>query len=323
MIGEIETIIVRNLAGKASCEDIVVLSEWIAEKKENKQAFTRYKKYWDAEVSGTTVRNREAGSEQLLSRIRQSQSHHFIFPQWLKYAGIAAAVATFAWFIFQKVYLTETPQTVNNYSFITGESTSDFQLPDGTNIILNKNSSLTYSDSFGAKSREVTLKGEGFFEVAKDLKKEFTVKLAENRVIVLGTTFNIKNYSEDNILTATLIEGSIRFETAEQSVKIQPDQQIIFNKSNSQLDINVVSTEVFTAWKDQLLRYRSIPFTELLSLLTKQYGVEFELKNSELGTRIVSGTFDSHLSVEQILNMLKKNINFKWKKSNYKYMITK
>jgi ferric-dicitrate binding protein FerR (iron transport regulator) len=321
MIQEIETIIVRNLSGEASCEDILSLSEWIMEKKENQQAFTRYKKYWDAEISGTTIRDREAAGKLILSHIRHR--HQFIPLQWLKYASIAAVITAFAWLFFQKNDLKETSQTVNNYSFITGESVSKFQLPDGTNIILNKNSSLTYSDSFGDKSRDVTLKGEGYFEVTKNSQKEFTVNLGESRIIVLGTTFNIKNYSEDNILTATLLEGSIRFEAAEQSVKIQPDQQILFNKSDAHLDIMIVPTEQITAWKDHLLYYRSIPFSELLSMLTKQYGVEFELKNSDLGTLIISGTFDTHLSVEQILNMSKKNIDFKWKKLNNKYVITK
>jgi ferric-dicitrate binding protein FerR (iron transport regulator) len=80
---------------------------------------------------------------------------------------------------------------------------------------------------------------------------------------------------------------------------------------------------VATAWKDNLLRYKSIPFAEFLTLLEKQYGVEILLSDEVSGMNKVSGSFDANLSVEQILNLMKKSLAFNWKKKENTYVITK
>lgn len=317
---EIEQIILRNLSGEASCEDILVFSEWLSSSDAHKDSFLKIKKYWDAEVAGVKLRNPEAAYNMLLERIRKTERKRVVRQLWIKYAG-AAAVAVIIGIAGYWMGGHQATVPLQYYSYITGNSISSFELPDGTEISLNKNSKLSYSSSYGEQVREVSLDGEGFFTVTKDKEKAFVVDLNGSKISVLGTVFNVKNYKKEDITTATLVEGSIRFETPDQQIVLKPDQQLVFNKSNNKIDMTNVSTDLVTAWKSHLIKYRSVPFREFLDMLKERYEVEIILSNEALGDQKVTGSFDESLTVDQILDLMKKNLVFRWKKQGESYVI--
>ena len=120
-----------------------------------------------------------------------------------------------------------------------------------------------------------------------------------------------------------MLEGSIRFETPEQTLVLKPNQQLAYNKTDNKISINTIETSIATSWKDNLIRYRSVSFMQFLAMLEKQYQVEILLQDKKLGQQMVSGAFDANLSVEQILNLTKQNLLFQWKKKDDKYVIIK
>lgn len=319
---EIEQIILRNLSGEASCDDVITFSEWLASSARNKESFLKIKKYWDAEVAGAKLQNPEATYNKLLDRIRKAERKETVRRLWIRYAG-AAAVAIIVGITGYWIGGQRNVTPVQYYSYITGNSVSSFELPDGTEISLNKNSTLSYSSSYGEKVREVSLEGEGYFSVMKDKEKAFVVDLNGSKISVLGTVFNVKNYSKENVTTATLVEGSIRFETPEQQILLKPDQQLVFNKSENQIGVENVSTDLITAWKSHLIKYKSISFKEFLDMLKDRYTVDIVLSNEILGEQKVTGSFDESLTVDQILDLMKKNLSFRWKKEGDKYVINK
>ena len=317
---EIEQIILRNLSGEASCDDVITFSEWLASSARNKESFLKIKKYWDAEVAGAKLQNPEATYNKLLDRIRKAERKETVRRLWIRYAG-AAAVAIIVGITGYWIGGQRNVTPVQYYSCITGNSVSSFELPDGTEISLNKNSTLSYSSSYGEKVREVSLEGEGYFSVMKDKTKAFVVDLNGSKISVLGTVFNVKNYSKENVTTATLVEGSIRFETPEQQILLKPDQQLVFNKSENQIGIENVSTDLITAWKSHLIKYKSISFREFLDMLKDRYTVDIVLSNEISGEQKVTGSFDESLTVDQILDLMKKNLVFRWKKQGESYVI--
>lgn len=190
-------------------------------------------------------------------------------------------------------------RTSEYYTLLTGEHTSNFTMEDGTVITLNKNSRLSYSDKYGKSSRDVKLEGEAYFEVAKDSGKPFQVEMNGASITVLGTHFNIKADAESDDITATLVEGSIRFEGAKQNIVMTPNQQLTFSRSTNKVDVKHVDTDPFTSWKDGLLKYKSIPFIELIKELQSTYKVEIQIDSQELmkPTVTVSGTFSQEQSI--------------------------
>ena len=195
-------------------------------------------------------------------------------------------------------------------------------LTDGTRIWLNAESQLEYPENFeGQEKRVVRLKGEAYFEVAKDPSKPFQVEMNGASITVLGTHFNVKADAESDDITATLVEGSIRFEGAKLNIVMTPNQQLTFNRSTNKVDVKEIDTDTFTAWKDGLLKYKSIPFTELIENLKDIYQVEIRIDDERLAdpSITVSGTFDQKQSIEQILKVISHSLPIRWtnKTGNY------
>ena len=194
-------------------------------------------------------------------------------------------------------------------------------LSDGTVVYLNSGSELRYPVAFGAERRDVFLSGEGYFEVAKDPSKPFQVEMNGASITVLGTHFNVKADAESDDITATLVEGSIRFEGAKQNIVMTPNQQQTFNRSTNKVDVKEIDTDTFTAWKDGLLKYKSIPFTELIENLKDIYQVEIRIDDERLAdpSITVSGTFNQKQSIEQILKVISHSLPIRWtnKTGNY------
>lgn len=156
------------------------------------------------------------------------------------------------------------------------------------------------------------------FEVSleKNAKKKGLIK-------VLGTIFNAKIDFESEKIVTTLIEGSVAFESADQKVKLYPNQQLIFNYNNSNIDIYEVDIEKEIAWKDGLIKYRKIAFHELVKELEKKFDTQIIIENNKLlGPLItVSGGFSEEQSLEEIMEVISRSLPIKWKKKNDIYYI--
>ena len=125
-------------------------------------------------------------------------------------------------------------------------------LPDGSQIMLNRYSSLTYPKRFKGDSREVTLNGEGFFNITKNPNKPFIVTAEMMKVQVLGTQFNIEAYANNPDVKTTLIEGSVMvsIDSTDEQMILHPSESAIYNKKNKTLELAVEDETVATmAWQ--------------------------------------------------------------------------
>ncbi|MBC8600736.1 FecR domain-containing protein [Parabacteroides acidifaciens] len=323
MENKINHIIARVLSGESTSEDILSLSEWLNDNENNREEFRRLKNYWDADVAFKQSVTPAFSAEKLLQQIKVQDRHNRKRQSWRSYAPLIAAVTLL--FIFSTAFLFYyTNNHVSEYyTLLTDEHKSNFTLEDGTVITLNKNSRLSYSDKYGKNKRDVKLEGEAYFEVAKNPEKPFQVEMNGASIIVLGTHFNVKADSDSDDITATLVEGSIRFEGAKQNIVMTPNQQLTFSRSTNKVGIKHVDTDTFTSWKDGLLKYKSIPFIELIEELKNTYKVDIEIDNEELKkpTVTVSGTFSKEQSIEQILKVISRSLPIRWSNSNGVYYI--
>lgn len=317
MENKIEHIITHVLSGNASANDILVLSEWLNSDEKNKNEFQKLKCYWDAEVSFNCSATPSLAFEKVQRKIKQHKQKRV----WMFIVPVAAAVILL--FIIPVFCSIQNMEKEQLYIHLSDDSKSEFKLNDGTKVVLNKNSKLTYSNAYGKKKRQVKLVGEAYFEVTKDPQKPFEVEMDKTLISVLGTTFNVKAIENEDYITATLIQGSIRFESPQQQVVLLPNQQLRFVKSSDQIDVCSVDADQKIAWKDDLLRYKSISFIDLLKELESIYQVKFIITNQKLTDKsvTVSGTFSKQQSMEQILQIINKSFPIKWTYENGTYYI--
>ncbi len=166
------------------------------------------------------------------------------------------------------------PHAVNTLATAKGES-YQLRLPDGTMVWLNAASSVTYPVSFSsAKTREVKLEGEAYFEVEKDKKRPFVVKTLHQKIQVLGTHFNVNTYTDEPDQRTTLLEGSIKLslDGSHKERLLKPGEQAVV--AGSVLDVSNVDVEQAVDWKNGDFIFQSEPLTSLMRRVARWYNIQ-------------------------------------------------
>ncbi|MBN8673837.1 MAG: FecR family protein [Chitinophagales bacterium] len=271
------------------------------------------------------------------------------------YWAAAAIIAVAGLFVFGKSILTSHTDESLAYKEANEISTrpgskSKIQLPDGSIVMLNSGSKLIYNKDYGIDNREVTLVGEGFFDVKKNKEKPFIIHTADINIKVLGTVFNVKAYPEDKKTETSLIRGSI-----EVTIKNRPNDKIILSPSeklvvengvitdaklNSQREDVVTGSTVLntvmavnklkyspvdssvaeTLWIENKLVFRDESFEELAMRMQRWYDVSISIQDEQLAVKRLSGIFERE-TIEQALEALKISIPFRYEKVGNKIII--
>ena len=195
--------------------------------------------------------------------------------------------------------------------------TFDVVLSDGTYVYLNAGSVLTYPSHFnGAIKREVFLKGEGYFKVAKDKNIPFIVKTKTLDTRVYGTEFNISAYKSDSVTEVVLVEGSIGVkgvtETSTPSneyLLIKPSQKVSKRGALNILKIEKVNVAPYTSWKAGVLTFNNENIANIFHKLERKFNVKINNTYSDLYQHSYTGVFNSE-TINEILFTLSNHTNF-------------
>jgi ferric-dicitrate binding protein FerR (iron transport regulator) len=183
-------------------------------------------------------------------------------------------------------------------------------LPDDTKVWLNAGSSLKFPTMFTGKERQVELRGEGYFEVAKDEKMPFKVKVNNMEVEVLGTKFNVMAYDDEKTINTTLLEGSVSVSAKNNDVLLKQGQQAALNRVSGQMMV-VKATADAVAWKDGLFRFNDTDLKTIMRQIARWYDVEVSYQGDIPG-RTFTGTMPRTVSLSHVLEVLTlSNVHFK------------
>lgn len=165
------------------------------------------------------------------------------------------------------------------------------RLPDSTFVWLNSAGSLTYDNSYNKKERVVHLQGEAYFEVSKNKTRPFIVKMNDISVEALGTKFAVKAYPSDSYIAATLIEGSIRVESPEQSALLKPDEKLTITRANGQFaKVRLPDAEKSILWINNQLAFEQERLEDIAKVLERMYNIQIIFESDELKEIRFSGT---------------------------------
>ena len=195
----------------------------------------------------------------------------------------------------------------------SSENISSYTLPDGSKVWLNKNSWLTYSQKFGKRTRQVALKGEGYFEVNRDEQRPFIVKMQNNLDIkVLGTTFNACNYPSLNKAEVILRSGSVQVSDngRDEHVTLKPNQKFTWNEGTA--EISSVNAMNCCRWFEHRLVFDNVKLKDILENLSHKYQTEISLNVGNLADKHMSMTIRDE-SVEDILDILTTLLPIRWR----------
>ncbi|KAA2240048.1 DUF4974 domain-containing protein [Chitinophaga agrisoli] len=185
-------------------------------------------------------------------------------------------------------------------------------LEDGSKVWLNASSSLRFPVSFSKTARTVELSGEAYFEVTKDPSRPFSVNANGTTVEVYGTHFNINAYSDNGSVSATLLEGSIKFKKANASVMLVPGQQGAIQNDASDIKVTTADMEKVMGWKNGFFVFRDESIVEIMKQVARWYDVEIEFVG-DLSDREFGGTVSRYNNITELLDnmQLTKTIHYK------------
>lgn len=185
-------------------------------------------------------------------------------------------------------------------------------LPDNTEVCLNAESELSYDNSeFGNKNRIVTLKGEALFAVSKDSLRPFIVQADQLKTHVLGTVFNVRNYSPDRI-QVTLLSGSLQVSSCRknESLLIKPGEQAVLEKHQNLCANRALNAENITSWSTGNFYFDNQSLEEILCEFGRWYNVNVIFNDKKLMEKRLhfkASRKESLASIIELLNFVSKN----------------
>ena len=186
-------------------------------------------------------------------------------------------------------------------------------LPDGTRVCLNAESTLSFNRYFNRGERDVTLIGEGYFEVTSDDSRPFHVHSGNTCVTVTGTTFNVRNYDDESEIIVTLLEGSVVLNTDSDEVALTPGYCAVVSHMNGEIDTKPADPYAADWIKGKIVfTDKSIP--EILRYVERNYSVRFVYSEGLFAGERFTGNISYRLSIDEILTYIDVDNKYKWRR---------
>ncbi|WP_052180820.1 FecR family protein [Alistipes sp. ZOR0009] len=179
-------------------------------------------------------------------------------------------------------------------------------LADGTKVWLNSGSILRYPTSFNKKERMVQLEGEAYFEVKKNPKVPFAVKVRGMSLAVFGTSFNVNSYEPGKGIGTTLVEGKVtmRIDNGKEYV-MRPHEHITYNlETDTYSVLKNVDVSLYTSWKDGVFRFENQRLEDITNRLSRWYSCEVVYNDNSLRDLKFTGVAKKNEPIDHLLNLI-------------------
>lgn len=299
------------------------LSRWVAANESHKKYYYEMTELWLSSYDKQHKNRRK--NEAVYRRFAEQagfRKQKYLFLR--EYTRIAAALlvgvflGTTGLYLFNQSNRQDEQAMIRTIEVPLG-SRSRLQLEDGTIVWLNAGSKFSCQPGFSQKNRQVTLEGEGYFEVARNEKLPFIVNAKEIDVKVLGTKFNVKAYSDDQEIAVTLAEGSVNMidrAAPANSVIMEPQQQAVYNRLTQKTEVRKVSTDAICQWTTGAHFFNEVSFGEIAGQLEKAFDVTFIFRNPERRKLRFYGEFRSTDTLNDILTIMSSSEKFTYRRNN-------
>lgn len=299
----------KHLLGEATEQEQQQVKKWLADDSSNMTYYAELKKVWDAskQLASTSTVDTEAAWERFQNRIEKNKTsdvpvRSIGFP-WKKIA--AAVIVILGLVAFQLFYIGKPGKEI---LVQTQANILKDTLSDGSVITLNKNSSIAYNSIFKGKTRNITLKGEAFFNVAPNKKKPFIISVNDIQVTVVGTSFNIKS---NNGSTEVVVEtGIVKVTKNGKTVELRANEKIEVATKDSLLAKEEVNDKLYNYYRTKEFVCDDTPLWKLIQVVNEAYNTNIIIGRNELKDLRMNTTFNNE-SLEQVLNVISLTFSIK------------
>ena len=311
----IDDLLAKYLADETDTHESDMISEWIIASEDNKKTFNHSKMVWDG---AKNYRKVDVNAAWAKLNITKKKEVEFIDIQevkpilklnWLNnFLKIAAVLVVLfgLWFVAARQFAT--PQN-DVLTFKSGSKSIEKILPDGTKILLSKNSQITYPKTFEGNTREINLMGEGFFDVHHDAAHPFIIHTQGTVVKVLGTSFNIRAYNAQVQVHVKI--GKVQFSKNNAKVVLTKGQK---GETLANVDAIIKSEviEVETVIKEKLSSFvfNKMSLSKVAESLSKRFNKDIKFSRDKIKNCELTATFENE-KLENIIAVIAETFNLK------------
>ena len=307
-------ILYKFFEGNASFEEEAAVKQWMEESAENRLAFLKERKLFDAMLL--------LGNEEIIKNGKKRFSINLssLRTELIKIAAVVAITLGGSYFYYQSSLEKElmAMQTIT----VPAGQRINITLVDGTNVWLNARTTIQYPITFNEKERLVKLDGEAYFDVTKDKSKPFIVQTDNYNVEVLGTQFDVNAYSETGEFETTLMSGSVKVASASdstQKITLKPNNKVYLQ--DGKLHVTAVDDYNPYRWKEGLICFKNETFTSIMKDFEKYYGLTIQVKNKNVFKYVYTGKFRQTDGIDYALRVLQKDIKFTYQRDDENQII--
>ncbi|MDN3547311.1 FecR family protein [Mucilaginibacter aquaedulcis] len=224
---------------------------------------------------------------------------------------IAACLLIGCGIYFAVSYLNKAANKLNtytNYNTQKGERKTII-LPDSSVVNLNAASSIQIASDFGAKDRRVVLLGEAFFQVSKDKTRPFIIRTGKIQTRVVGTSFNINAYPDENLISVAVNTGKVQVEKEERNINtllekdLTHNHLLVYNSKTNAYRHTLTDVSLLSAWRVNKLIFNKAPITQIAHILERTYNISIQITGKPQKTGLYTVTFNNY-SLDKILPLL-------------------
>lgn len=325
-----DDLLVKFLLGEISNEEILQVDAWLNESDENQKYLDELELTWiesgKMELKPVAI-DKPLAWDKLSDRIDKFDSEKEkgriidLRKRALRFTANVAAVLIVAIGLFKIIQT-----NFSNQVLVADKSAAvNTVLADGSEIVLNSNSTLTYPKKFRGKVREVKLQGEAFFKVESNPQKPFIIDAGIGKVEVLGTHFNV-NAADKGIVEVTVTEGTVKLFNVDSltldtnSVILKAGQKGIISQL-FKIPAKIISNKPDALfWVNKTLIFDGTELSKVIHLLEKNYHISINVTNPSLYNCQLTSTFQNS-TADEILEVIAFTFNIKLKKENNIYIL--
>ncbi|MEP6950957.1 MAG: FecR family protein [Ginsengibacter sp.] len=306
-------LVTKYLAGEATPEEAIAIGHWIKEPA-NKKQFDEISSVWNLLPQSSIHKSPDHAIA--WSQLQNSISKKRSFRKMESMPRVYAAAAVVAGIIicgviFYNVFNNHTSVT---REFITLAASRDLlkdTLPDGSIIILNRNSSVQYPQDFNKTNRLINLHGEAYFNIAPDKKNPFIINEGELNIKVVGTLFNVSKTENPQSIKVQVQSGIVKMYTSKSEITISKGQTGIYIKDNNVLTIKDSVDVNSMAYATGSFSFTNKSLGEISSYLEKAFGVTILFKNRDLPQCRMTAKFENK-PLDYIIHVISITLNIQY-----------
>lgn len=319
----IDELLVKFLLGECTPKEAMAAMNWIKESEANRRYYEHFSLIWtkSREIAASSKVDENAAWERFVRKVNSAGDEKTDIKttgmregEWSKVVSLpgrsllfrAAAIlgviitGLMGYIAFERLLKPEDIQLATN------NNTGKTELPDGSNIILNKHSALSYPSRFRGNSREVKLKGEGFFSIKPNKDKPFIVTVNDFTVTVLGTSFNIRETPDSTVIVVET--GIVRVNGKDSQLELKAGEKTTIHHREGVLKKEKQPDQLYNYYRTKTFTCDNTPLWKLVEVLNQAYGANIIIGNPSIRNLPLTTTFNEE-PLHKILNIITQTLD--------------